>query len=104
MSRFLRGGEPQDLRFFVRLHTLLDPTPAESAPRVRDYLRLLPSAPGTVAELAAGQVRAAMPSTTPIWSRPWTRSPSGRRPSSPPRACAGSTRRSGPRPNRPPTS
>ncbi|WP_345154974.1 hypothetical protein [Nonomuraea rubra] len=61
MSRFLRGGEPQDLRFFVRLHTLLDPTPAESAPRVRDYLRLLPSAPGTVAELAAGQVRAAMP-------------------------------------------
>ncbi|MGW3348844.1 hypothetical protein ACWDA3_36580 [Nonomuraea rubra] len=61
VSRFLRGGEPQDLRFFVRLHTLLDPTPAESAPRLRDYLRLLPSAPGPVAELAAGQVRAAMP-------------------------------------------
>ncbi|MFC4008976.1 DUF6493 family protein [Nonomuraea purpurea] len=61
VSRFLRGGEAQDLRFFVRLHTLLDPTPAESAPRLRDYLRLLPSAPGTVAELAAGQVRAAMP-------------------------------------------
>ncbi|GAA3415782.1 hypothetical protein [Streptosporangium vulgare] len=61
VSRFLRGGDAQDLRFFVRLHTLLAPTPAESAPRLRDYLRLLPSAPGTVAELAAGQVRAAMP-------------------------------------------
>ncbi|GAA4194626.1 hypothetical protein GCM10022252_39330 [Streptosporangium oxazolinicum] len=61
VSRFLRGGEVQDLRFFVRLHMLLDPTPAESAPRLRDYLRLLPSAPGTVAELAAGQVRGAMP-------------------------------------------
>ncbi|WP_030455839.1 DUF6493 family protein [Herbidospora cretacea] len=61
VSRFLRGGDPQDLRFFVRLHTLLDPTPAESAPRVRDYLRLLPSAPGPVAELAAAQVRKALP-------------------------------------------
>nr|BFE84303.1 hypothetical protein GCM10020093_069040 [Planobispora longispora] len=61
VSRFLRGGEAQDLRFFVRLHMLLDPTPAESAPRLRDYLRLLPSAPGTVAELAAEQVRRAMP-------------------------------------------
>ncbi|MEU7744937.1 DUF6493 family protein [Nonomuraea sp. NPDC049158] len=61
VSRFLRGGEAQDLRFFVRLHMLLDPTPAESAPRLRDYLRLLPSAPGPVAELAAGQVRGAMP-------------------------------------------
>ncbi|MFI9593900.1 DUF6493 family protein [Nonomuraea sp. NPDC052265] len=61
VSRFLRGGEAQDLRFFVRLHTLLDPTPAESAPRLRDYLRLLPSAPGTVAELAAAQVRGALP-------------------------------------------
>ncbi|MEW9532417.1 DUF6493 family protein [Microbispora sp. NPDC049125] len=61
VSRFLRGGDAQDLRFFVRLHMLLDPTPAESASRLRDYLRLLPSAPGTVAELAAGQVRRAMP-------------------------------------------
>ena len=61
VSRFLRGGDVQDLRFFVRLHTLLDPTPAESAPRLRDYLRLLPSAPGTVAELAAARVRGAMP-------------------------------------------
>ncbi|MEV0584157.1 hypothetical protein [Nonomuraea sp. NPDC050310] len=61
VSRFLRGGDAQDLRFFVRLHTLLDPSPAESAPRLRDYLRLLPSAPGTVAELAAEQVRKALP-------------------------------------------
>ncbi|WP_062358042.1 hypothetical protein [Herbidospora yilanensis] len=61
VSRFLRGGDVQDLRFFVRLHTLLDPTAEESAARLRDYLRLLPSAPGTVAELAAGQVRQAMP-------------------------------------------
>ncbi|WP_157522598.1 DUF7824 domain-containing protein [Herbidospora cretacea] len=61
VSRFLRGGDAQDLRFFVRLHTLLDPTPAESAPRVRDYLRLLPSAPGPVAELAAAQIRRALP-------------------------------------------
>ncbi|MBB4914825.1 DUF7824 domain-containing protein [Streptosporangium saharense] len=61
VSRFLRGGDAQDLRFFVRLHTLLDPTPVESASRLRDYLRLLPTAPGTVAELAAEQVHGAMP-------------------------------------------
>lgn len=73
VSRFLRGGDAQDLRFFVRLHTLLDPSPAESAPRLRDYLRLLPSASGTVAELATEQVREAMPSTTPTWSRRSTR-------------------------------
>lgn len=61
VSRFLRGGDAQDLRFFVRLHQLLDPAPEESAPRLRDYLRLLPSSPSTVAELAAAQVRAALP-------------------------------------------
>nr|WP_062339324.1 hypothetical protein [Herbidospora sakaeratensis] len=61
VSRFLRGGDVQDLRFFVRLHTLLDPTPQEAAARSRDYLRLLPSAPGPVAELAAAQVRKALP-------------------------------------------
>ncbi|GAB1818945.1 hypothetical protein [Herbidospora sp. RD11066] len=61
VSRFLRGGEPADLRFFVRLHHLLDPSPEESAPRLRDYLRLLPSAPGPVADLAATQVRRSMP-------------------------------------------
>ncbi|MEU4700936.1 DUF6493 family protein [Nonomuraea dietziae] len=57
VSRFLRGGDAADLRFFVRLHTLLDPAPAEAATRARDYLRLLPAAPGTVAELALAQVR-----------------------------------------------
>nr|WP_062339327.1 DUF6493 family protein [Herbidospora sakaeratensis] len=61
VSRFLRGGDAHDLRFFVRLHTLLDPTPQEAAARSRDYLRLLPSAPGPVAELAAAQVRKALP-------------------------------------------
>ncbi|MBB5780351.1 DUF6493 family protein [Nonomuraea jabiensis] len=57
VSRFLRGGDAVDLRFFVRLHTLIDPAPQEAAGRARDYLRLLPSAPGTVAELALTQVR-----------------------------------------------
>ncbi|WP_061300615.1 hypothetical protein [Herbidospora cretacea] len=61
VSRFLRGGEAQDLRFFVRLHDLLDPTAEETAGRLRDYLRLLPAAPGTVAELAAKQVKRLFP-------------------------------------------
>ncbi|NAS23805.1 hypothetical protein GT755_19160 [Herbidospora sp. NEAU-GS84] len=61
VSRFLRGGEAQDLRFFVRLHDLLAPTPEETAGRLRDYLRLLPSSPGPVAELAARQVKAVFP-------------------------------------------
>ncbi|MET7336302.1 hypothetical protein [Nonomuraea sp. NPDC005650] len=59
VSRFLLGGDAQDLRFFVRLHTLVAPTPEESAGRLRDYLRLLPTAPGPVAELAWQQVRRA---------------------------------------------
>ncbi|GAA1021762.1 hypothetical protein Aple_072980 [Acrocarpospora pleiomorpha] len=59
VSRFLLGGDAQDLRFFVRLHTLVAPTPEESAGRLRDYLRLLPAAPGPVAELAWQQVRQA---------------------------------------------
>ncbi len=37
----------------------LAPAPEESAGRLRDYLRLLPAAPGPVAELAWGQVREA---------------------------------------------
>ncbi|GIH72494.1 DUF6493 family protein [Sphaerimonospora thailandensis] len=57
VSRFLRGGDAIDLRFFVRLHELVDPTPQEAAARARDYLRLLPAAPGTVAELALAQAR-----------------------------------------------
>ncbi|GAA3586113.1 hypothetical protein GCM10022419_080290 [Nonomuraea rosea] len=56
VRRFLLGGDAQDLRYFVRLHTLVAPTPAESAGRLRDYLRLLPVAPGPVAEVAWRQV------------------------------------------------
>ncbi|MFI7465330.1 hypothetical protein [Nonomuraea sp. NPDC049646] len=59
VRRFLLGGDMRDLRFFVRLHTLVAPAPAESAGRLRDYLRLLATAPGPVAELAWRQVRAA---------------------------------------------
>ncbi|AWS43881.1 hypothetical protein [Streptosporangium sp. 'caverna'] len=57
LRRFLRGGDAAGLRFFVRLHRMLDPTPQEVAARTRDYLRLLPAAPGTVAELALAQLR-----------------------------------------------
>ncbi|MEV0232136.1 hypothetical protein [Nonomuraea sp. NPDC050786] len=59
VRRFLLGGDAQDLRFFVRLHTLVAPTPEESAGRLRDYLRLLPTAPAPVAELAWQQLRQA---------------------------------------------
>ncbi|SDH70767.1 DUF6493 family protein [Nonomuraea jiangxiensis] len=58
VRRFLRGGTPIDLRFFVRLHEALDPAPAEVAPHVRDYLSLLPASPGPVAELATKRLRA----------------------------------------------
>ncbi|MEV0994072.1 DUF6493 family protein [Nonomuraea sp. NPDC050202] len=50
LRRFLRGGQAADLRFFVRLHELLDPTYDEVSKRRHDYLRLLPVAPGAVAE------------------------------------------------------
>ncbi|WP_157245851.1 DUF6493 family protein [Nonomuraea typhae] len=58
VRRFLRGGTGPDLRFFVRLHDLLDPAPDPA--RTHDYLRLLPAAPGPVAELAVKQVRGAL--------------------------------------------
>ncbi|MFI9553797.1 DUF6493 family protein [Nonomuraea endophytica] len=57
VRRFLRGGQAADLRFFIRLHDLLDPTDGEVAEHGRDYLRLLPIAPGNVAELALKRVR-----------------------------------------------
>ncbi|GAA1022518.1 hypothetical protein Aple_091850 [Acrocarpospora pleiomorpha] len=57
VSRFLRGGDANGLRFFVRLHEMIEPTPQEGAERARDYLRLLPAAPGPVAELALTQLR-----------------------------------------------
>ncbi|GAA4235886.1 hypothetical protein FHR32_008491 [Streptosporangium album] len=57
VSRFLRGGDTQDLRFFARLHEVLDPTYTEVESRARDYLRLLPAAPGPVAELSLRHLR-----------------------------------------------
>ncbi|GIH93596.1 DUF6493 family protein [Planobispora siamensis] len=59
VRRFLRGGEAADLRFFVRLHRALGPLPAETAVHTRDYLRLIPAAPGPVAELALRHAREA---------------------------------------------
>ncbi|GII94349.1 hypothetical protein [Sinosporangium siamense] len=58
-SRFLAGGVAVDQRFFVRLHDMLDPTPEETTPYVRDYLALLPSATPYVAGLALKAVRGA---------------------------------------------
>ncbi|MFI6813883.1 DUF6493 family protein [Nonomuraea sp. NPDC050328] len=57
LSRFLRGGTGNDLRVFARLHDLLDPSPEEVAARRRDYLALLPAAPGPVADLALTRLR-----------------------------------------------
>ncbi|MFF5205932.1 DUF6493 family protein [Streptosporangium sp. NPDC000396] len=57
VSRFLRGGDGPDLRFFARLHELLEPTSVEVEARARDYLRLLPAAPGPVAELSLKHLR-----------------------------------------------
>jgi hypothetical protein len=59
VSRFLRGGTAHNLRWFVQLHDALEPTDDEGADRVRDYVRLLPTAPSTVADLALRQVRRA---------------------------------------------
>ncbi|MFG1946667.1 DUF6493 family protein [Nonomuraea sp. NPDC048826] len=57
VTRFLRGGEAADLRFFVHLHERLDPAPEEIADRLGDYLALLPASPANVADLALKQVR-----------------------------------------------
>ncbi|MFC4056444.1 DUF6493 family protein [Actinomadura syzygii] len=62
VRRFLRGGTALDLRFFVCLHGLLMPDdPAarerEISAHARDYARLLPTGPGTVADLALGLLR-----------------------------------------------
>ncbi|WP_433473005.1 DUF6493 family protein [Spirillospora sp. CA-142024] len=59
VSRFLRGGTPHNLRWFVRLHDALEPTEDEAVAHVRDYVRLLPAAPSTVAAPALRQVRRA---------------------------------------------
>ncbi|GAA1581370.1 hypothetical protein GCM10009678_75190 [Actinomadura kijaniata] len=62
VSRFLRGGDARELRFFTTLHAELeaaDPAArrAETVARARDYLRLLPAAPVPVAELALRLLR-----------------------------------------------
>ncbi|TDD31596.1 hypothetical protein E1287_25885 [Actinomadura sp. KC06] len=62
VRRFLRGGTANDLRFFVRLHGLLMPDdPAAREREIRehalDYVRLLPAAPGPVADVALGLLR-----------------------------------------------
>ncbi|MFI6481852.1 hypothetical protein ACIBH1_28245 [Nonomuraea sp. NPDC050663] len=61
VRRLLRGGTANDLRVFARLHAALAPAPHEAAPYARDYLALLPSAPGPVAELAVRQLKALPP-------------------------------------------
>ncbi|MBO2453260.1 hypothetical protein J4573_39625 [Actinomadura barringtoniae] len=57
VRRFLRGGTIQDLRWYVYLHDALTPSVPEAIDRARDYLRLLPVAPGRVAELALAELR-----------------------------------------------
>jgi hypothetical protein len=57
VRRFLRGGRAGELRWFALLHELLEPTVEEAAERLRDYVRLLPTAPGPVAEPALREVR-----------------------------------------------
>ncbi|MEV4223033.1 DUF6493 family protein [Nonomuraea sp. NPDC049725] len=55
--RFLLGGDAIELRFFTRLHESLAPTEAEITAHATTYLRLLPTAPGPVAELALTHLR-----------------------------------------------
>ncbi|MDF5755747.1 DUF6493 family protein [Spongiactinospora sp. TRM90649] len=57
VRRFLRGGDAQELRFFSRLHELLDPTDAEAETHRRDYLRMLPNTPALIAESAVARLR-----------------------------------------------
>ncbi|GGV26590.1 hypothetical protein GCM10010182_56650 [Actinomadura cremea] len=62
VRRFLRGGTDVELRFFVRLHHLLthdEPSARrrDTAGRARDYVALLATAPGSVANLALELLR-----------------------------------------------
>ncbi|RFU41806.1 hypothetical protein DZF91_09875 [Actinomadura logoneensis] len=57
VRRLLRGGRAQDLRWFCALHDELAPTPEESAARLRDFVRMLPAAPGPAADLALREIR-----------------------------------------------
>ncbi|MEV4178071.1 hypothetical protein [Nonomuraea sp. NPDC049709] len=56
-SRFLRGGQAADLRFFVGLHDLLDPAAEEVLPHARDYAAMLSLPAANVADLALRQLR-----------------------------------------------
>ncbi|MGW3353373.1 hypothetical protein ACWDA3_59670 [Nonomuraea rubra] len=56
-TRFLRGGEAADLRFFITLHDLLDPSAEEVAPHARDYAATLSLPAANVADLALRQLR-----------------------------------------------
>ncbi|ROO85346.1 hypothetical protein EDD29_2889 [Actinocorallia herbida] len=57
VRRLLRGGEGRAVAWYVGLHERLAPIAAESAGRLRDYLRLLPAAALPVAEAAFAQIR-----------------------------------------------
>ncbi|MBA8952268.1 hypothetical protein HNR61_003908 [Actinomadura namibiensis] len=57
LERFQLGGRPQDLYWFVRLHDALEPTPDETAARLRAYVLLLADAPAPVAAAAFQRVR-----------------------------------------------
>ncbi|MBL1078005.1 hypothetical protein JK358_26730 [Nocardia sp. 2] len=52
VRRLLRGGSAQQLRWPLLAHQLLAPTLDETRSYRRDYLRLLPTAPSTVADMA----------------------------------------------------
>ncbi|WP_155374934.1 DUF7824 domain-containing protein [Catellatospora vulcania] len=56
-ARLLRGGKPGELRAYTRLHEELAPSPAEAAPSVADYLRLLEAGNATVAGIAQRVLR-----------------------------------------------
>ncbi|MBB2915125.1 hypothetical protein FHS43_006445 [Streptosporangium becharense] len=66
VRRFLLGGDARELRFFARLHELLRPSSAEVGSRARDYLRLLPTAPGPVADLSLRHLRRLDSPDTPL--------------------------------------
>ncbi|MFC4911708.1 DUF6493 family protein [Actinomadura gamaensis] len=57
VRRLLRGGRPQDLRWFCELYDALAPTVDEAAARLRDLVRLLPAASGGAAVLALREIR-----------------------------------------------
>ncbi|GGN81993.1 hypothetical protein GCM10010112_59060 [Actinoplanes lobatus] len=57
-DRLTRPGTASALRPFARLHDALSPAPAETAPHLPVYARLLPEAPSPVAAMARGVLQA----------------------------------------------